>query len=416
MKSPSPQKTALLMATAIASLALSAQGGPNPAVSSARQNRAKNNTLVLPNAAPTLPLAGTLWYNGDFEGQATGNGLTNEDNTSNGRYQYSHIYDDFIVPSGGFDINSIFSNNLLDTNVTGATWEVRQGVSVGIGGVLIASGMTVAPIVTLTRRGGFGYDEYMVEVPGLNLHLFEGTYWLNVTPVGDLTGRSFNSTTSGENCVGTPCGDDSQAFLDSNFYGYDFVPTENILTDVHDFSMGIRGRPGNDSGFLLMGAVSLQQGFAVFLPTSGPSGVEDRVGARNTKYKIRMTFNETISSVGTASTTCGSVTSTSISGNTVTVSFLVTGRACDQSEITITLTDVVGEMGDTLSLASVMMGLLGGDVNGDGYVDRTDGNLIGRYFGQTTDDINFRADIDSNGVIDSNDADIVKHRLGNSLP
>ena len=39
-----------------------------------------------------------------------------------------------------------------NTNVTGATWEIRQGVSEGNGGTLIASGMTMTPVVTLTDR------------------------------------------------------------------------------------------------------------------------------------------------------------------------------------------------------------------------------------------------------------------------
>src|SRR5438552_15224802 len=63
-------------------------------------------------------------------------------------------------------------------------------------------------------------------------------YWLNVTPIGDLTGRSFDSTTSGANCVGTPCGNDMNAFFNSNFFGANFTSTANE-GQPSDFSMGV---------------------------------------------------------------------------------------------------------------------------------------------------------------------------------
>ncbi len=144
------------------------------------------------SGAPT-----TLWYNGDFNGV---NGLPNEQDTVLGAGQYARTYDDFIVSdTRGWDVTALYSNNLLDTNVIGATWEIRQGVSAGNGGNIITQGMTTTPNVFQTGRSGFGYTEYTVEAGGLTLHLPADTnhYWLNVTPIGDLSGRSFDSTTSG---------------------------------------------------------------------------------------------------------------------------------------------------------------------------------------------------------------------------
>ena len=176
-----------------------------------------------------------LWYNGDFDGV---NGLANELNTSLGDGQFASVYDDFNVTGGGWTLTSVFSDNLADTNITGATWEIRQGISEGNGGTLIASGTTVTPVVTPTGRSGFGFTEFMVEVTGLNVSLPPGTYWLNVTVVGDLSGRSFDSTTSGVNCVGTPCGNNQNAFFNSNFFGANFTSTANEGQPT-DFSMGI---------------------------------------------------------------------------------------------------------------------------------------------------------------------------------
>ena len=143
-------------------------------------------------------------------------------------------------------MGSVFSNNLENTNVTGATWEIRQGISEGNGGTLIASGTTVTPVVTPTGRSGFGFTEFMVEVTGLNVHLAPGTYWLNVTVTGDLSGRSFDSTTVGANCVGTPCGNNQNAFFDSNFFGVVFGPTSDQGQPT-DFSMGITTGGGGGS-------------------------------------------------------------------------------------------------------------------------------------------------------------------------
>jgi hypothetical protein len=85
----------------------------------------------------------------------------------------------------------------------------------------------------------------MVEVTGLNVLLpmlpSGQHYWLNVTPVGSGSGGSFNSTTSGTNCVGTPCGNDDNAFFNSTYFGAYFTSTLNVCSDCHDFSNGVIG-------------------------------------------------------------------------------------------------------------------------------------------------------------------------------
>lgn len=186
------------------------------------------NTTANAQAPP-----GSGWYNGDFNGI---NGLANEQNTL---VTQASVYDDFIITGQqGWNITSVFSDNLASTVITGATWEIRQGVSEGNGGTLIALGSTNSPQVTLTGRSGFGFQEYQVEVTGLNINLPPGTYWLNVTPIGDGTGRSFNSTTSGTNCVGTPCGSDQNAFFNSTYFGTNFTSTANE-GQPYDYSMGV---------------------------------------------------------------------------------------------------------------------------------------------------------------------------------
>lgn len=216
------------------------------------------NPSPTPTPSPTATPAGALWYNGDFDGV---NGLANERDTSLGAGQFAQVFDDFNVNDAeGWDVHSVFSNNLENTNVTGATWEIRQGMSEGNGGTLIASGMTATPNVVPTGRSGFGFTEFMIEVTGLDVHLASGSYHLNVTPTGDLTGRSFDSTTMGANCIGTPCGNNQNAFFNSNFFGANYTSTANF-GQPSDFSMGVNGDvSGGGGGIELTATVEQQNG------------------------------------------------------------------------------------------------------------------------------------------------------------
>jgi hypothetical protein len=210
-----------------------------------------------PTPTPTSTPAGALWYNGDFNGV---NGLANERDTSLGSGQFAQVFDDFNVnDEAGWDVDEVYSHNLENTNVTGATWEIRQGMSEGNGGSLVASGMTATPVVTQFSPGGFGFLEFEIKVIGLNVHLGPGTYHLNVTPTGDLTGRSFDSTTDGLNCIGTPCGNNQNAFFNSNFFGAVYTDTANF-GQPYDFSMGVNGDVTGSGGNIVLEARVRRQG------------------------------------------------------------------------------------------------------------------------------------------------------------
>jgi hypothetical protein len=196
--------------------------------------RAALFALALTAAFAVNASAITLWYNGDLNSV---NGLANERNTL---VAQAAVYDDFNVTGGGWHITSVFSDNLANATISGADWEIRTGISEGNGGTLVASGTTSSPVVTLTGRTAFNYLEYQVMVTGLNITLAPGHYWLNVTPVDGGTGRSFNSATSGANAVGTPPGNNQNAFFNSTYFGYVFSSTANV-SQPYDFSNGVIG-------------------------------------------------------------------------------------------------------------------------------------------------------------------------------
>jgi hypothetical protein len=171
-----------------------------------------------------------------------------------------------------------------------------------------------------------------------------------------------------------------------------------------------------EGGLTLVSAASVQRGFAIDLPISGPSGVEDRSGKPNKKFTITMTFSNDIASVGSADSTCGSVSGISIDGNTVTINLVNVAHGCNGTDITITANDIVDTDGNSLSSASVLMGLLLGDVNGDRVVDRADVNLVQQFTHQKINSHNFRADVSNDGFINRSDKDLVRQQLGTSLP
>jgi hypothetical protein len=194
--------------------------------------------------------AGTLWYNGDFDGSGLSVSNHHEYQNYGGNIYFqsdSHVYDDFVVPAGGWRVNAVWSNNRFTSGVvvTGATWEIRSGLSVGNGGTVVASG-SGTPTLTNTGRGTGSYTEYQVLISGLNFHLKPGRYWLRVTPtinVGDA--YSYNSATSGLNAVGQPPGNNDNSYW--NLYEHIGNGSEYSQYFVEpygapDFSMGIAGK------------------------------------------------------------------------------------------------------------------------------------------------------------------------------
>ena len=189
--------------------------------------------------------AATLWYNGDFNGV---NGLANESNTFWQTNPWSsRVYDDFVVGNGGWNINSVWSNNLQGfTGVNEAIWEIRSGISSGNGGTLLYSGRSSATETGTGRYLDLGSDrgsyyEYTIMVTGLGISLSPGTYWLAVVPIGHLQYESFVSTTSGANAIGSPAGNNGNAYWNSSFYSANWQRTSDYYYELQDFSMGIGG-------------------------------------------------------------------------------------------------------------------------------------------------------------------------------
>jgi hypothetical protein len=207
------------------------------------------NTSVRAQSPPV-----TLWYNGEAAFPIFNNRVSNKrDGTWLGFGQFSSVYDNFNVTGHGWNVTEVFSSNLARIGgfaVYGATWEIRSGTTLlTTGGTLVASGMTLAPIVHGSIRGlPEGYIALGILVTGLNVFLpvlpAGEFYWLNVTPIGDLRYSSWARRTIGGNCVGTPCGNDGNSFWNSNLFHITWRPAAGRgLQNEDDFSMGVNGTP-----------------------------------------------------------------------------------------------------------------------------------------------------------------------------
>jgi len=201
---------------------------------------ARDRIAALPDAQDK-PRAVLGWYNGDWQSGLPG--LANRYGASD---EFSRVYDDFVVPEGGWIVVGAFSDNRMGfAGVTRASWEIRKGMSPRCGGKVVASGVSSAGQTVIPGNGPFPRDPligYRIQVDGLRVPLPPGTYWLSVAPVGD--GASFASATRGRNAVGHPAGNNGMALFDSSLRDRRFEQAETVGVGgqygfASDFSQGV---------------------------------------------------------------------------------------------------------------------------------------------------------------------------------
>ena len=160
--------------------------------------------------------------------------------------------------------------------------------------------------------------------------------------------------------------------------------------------------------------------FDINLPLTGSPGIECRTTGRTTNdYTIIVTFPGAVTvngnpqaavtlgagCVGSSGACSGSV---NISGNTVTIPLT---NVTNAQTINVTLFQV-NSGGNVV----IPIGVLAGDVNGNGAVNASDVALAKSRLGQPVDATNFRADANFNGTINASDLSLVKSYLGTGLP
>ncbi len=74
------------------------------------------------------------------------------------------------------------------------------------------------------------------------------------------------------------------------------------------------------------------------------------------------------------------------------------------------------QAGGVLPEPPVLVGLLGGDVNGDGAGNQTDAYLARRATGSSANTSNFHLDVDLSGTLSESDGYAIRLRNGRTLP
>jgi FG-GAP-like repeat/Dockerin type I domain/FG-GAP repeat len=160
--------------------------------------------------------------------------------------------------------------------------------------------------------------------------------------------------------------------------------------------------------------------FDINLPLTGSPGIECRTTGGTNDYTIVVTFSGAVTVTGTpqaqvtsgtgcvgSAGTCNGGT-VAISANTVTIPLTNVANA---QTINVTLFDVSNG-----SNVVIPMGVLTGDVNGNGTVNAADVAFAKAHLGQVVDGTNFRGDVNASGIINATDVSIIKSHLGTGLP
>jgi hypothetical protein len=158
--------------------------------------------------------------------------------------------------------------------------------------------------------------------------------------------------------------------------------------------------------------------FDVNLPLTGTPGVESRSGGANGNHQVVFAFPTAVTSFSNATVTPGpggsaSVSSTSANGTEVIVNLT---NVSNGQWLTVTLPGVHDGINANAVNVTVQMGILVGDVTGNGAINSSDVSLVKLHSGEPITASNFLADVNGNGTINSTDISLVKSKSGSSLP
>ena len=155
--------------------------------------------------------------------------------------------------------------------------------------------------------------------------------------------------------------------------------------------------------------------FDVDLPLTGDIGIEPRAG--NGKGEIVFTFDNNVTGASGVTSSCGKVGAVTVDPDDAhSLSVSLNELGCNHNTVTVTLSSVTDDQGNTLDSAAVTFGILFGDVNGDRIVNNADIAAARAVQGQKTKRSNLRSDINSDGGIDNKDVGEVKSHRGEILP
>lgn len=179
----------------------------------------------------------------------------------------------------------------------------------------------------------------------------------------------------------------------------------NVDYDNFSLTAGAGASLASAASVLYQGSAG---GFAIDMPLTGPSGVEDRSALT---YNAVFTFDRLVTSGEvTVAEGTANIASITFSGNTMTAA--LTG-VTPAEIVTLHLQNING---DGQADGDVPFGFLVGDADADRIVRGSDQQLLKSQRNQTVTSANFREDINIDGRISGSDLLLIKSNKGQSLP
>jgi hypothetical protein len=226
------------------------------------------------------------------------------------------------------------------------------------------------------------WDEELVDTVGSNrLDFFQIVLNGNGIPIMSYTTPGSEVTTASRNAP-MPGGVDPCAPV--------IVPTGAVSRKIH-------GSSGT---------------FDINLPFTGDPGIECRKGQgpNSDEHEVVVTFGSTIT-VGSVTTSCGTVSNTTVAGNQATIHMTgVPNAIC----CTITMHSV--NNGTVTADVPIPICFLLGDTTANRSVNSSDISQTKGQSGTVASSTNFRTDVTVNGLINSSDISTVKSKSGTALP
>ncbi len=239
----------LAAASVLASVSV-AQSSSIPSITARGLGSAPAPSAATPGAALLGPAYCNpcLFYSGDLASSGP-DGLANSNAFI---YPNATVYQ-AVKPTADWQVTGAFVNVLANSAILDPTltpWQIRTGVSSGIGGSVYASG-TASATYLATGRSAFGLTEYTLKVSFASPVLLHAgvTYFPSVVPqctnAGDPTCASAlyyesNADTGGGTNHFGPANVDNKAFFDNPAGGYNYSPA-TLYGNFGQFSLGLIG-------------------------------------------------------------------------------------------------------------------------------------------------------------------------------
>ncbi len=316
---------------------------------------------------------------------------------------------------GGYDvfvskINSSGTALIYSTYLGGGSDDSAYGIAVDSSGNAYVAGLTSStnfPTVNaIQSTSGGSYDAFIAKINASGFALLYSTY---------LGGAGYDQA------LAVAVDSSDNAYVAGYTNSTDF-PTANAIQTttggLYDAFVSKIAAPVQ----LVSVASAKTHGsagtFNIDLPLTGAPGIECRSGGASGNYTMVFTFGLNLASADGASVTSGTG---AVSANTIDSSdshrYIVnlTGIT-DAQYIGVTLSNVSDSAGNHSDSISQEMGVLIGDVNGDGVVNVGDTALVRGNAGVTLDNTNFQYDVNVDGLVNVGDTSIVKSKSGDFLP